>query len=41
MYERRTTMKTVPNIDFCKKNGLNIHSNPLEWFDAFMTSRHK
>ena len=41
LYERESTEDSVPNLDFLFKNGINVDSQPCEWFDLFMPMRRK
>lgn len=36
LYEVKPHTETVPNLEFCQENGLDLDSHPVEWFKAFL-----
>ena len=40
-YEIRPTEETVPNMEFCRENGLTLLSDPVDWFEAFVPIKNK
>ena len=40
-YEEVNSEETLPNIDWCNENGLDLTSHPADWFDAFLPRKNK
>ena len=40
-YSVQPFTKSIPDIDWCKENKLDLTSHPAEWFEAFLPIRNK